>query len=100
MKNTSTGDRRDPVKVSRESAQALIEEGWRLKEETSLRIRALFDKNDWLYPKASLRLDIGFAVAGWRRRSGLIDILGPYRQHRAGNAGLDLKKLLFINDLR
>ena len=34
----------------------------RLKEETSLRIRRLFDKTDWLWTKDSLTMDTGNAV--------------------------------------
>jgi hypothetical protein len=34
----------------------------RFKEESSFRIRNLFDKRGWIYPKASLRMDTGNAI--------------------------------------
>ncbi|MBN1938608.1 MAG: PHP domain-containing protein [Candidatus Aminicenantes bacterium] len=52
----------------------------RLKEETAVRIRALFDKNVWLYPKASLRMDTGNAL--------LDGIIRRVARDQAGGHGL------------
>jgi hypothetical protein len=51
----------------------------RLKEETSLRIRGLFDKADWIRAKDSLTMDTGIAV--------LDKIIRQVAREKAGAAG-------------
>jgi predicted metal-dependent phosphoesterase TrpH len=57
----------------------------RLKEETAIRIRCLFDKTGWLFPKESLTIDTGNAI--------LDGIVGRLAQAPAESSGLSGKIL-------
>ena len=63
----------------------------RLKEETTIRIRHLFDKTDWLFPKESLTMDTGNAI--------LDGIIGRLAKTHPDAAGFAEKVLSIVLEL-